>query len=321
MKKTAVVLLAVLFLSAPLLAAPRAGGVARPIGKLEGRAIPPVVHVGDEVRLVIQAQFPKGYSIEPISAKTQFLPFELVKIDKPLSVRRGDRILETIIIRLTIFELGDFKVPSIRVAVWNVAGQRAEARTPPMPVRVISIGKARDDQPDIRPIKGPASVPLFFLYETAASVLAFLLSILLIILILKRKKKVSDPESLLPPHERLARELGRLRESGWLGAGRAKEYYTELSDILRRYLERRFGFEIMEHTSAEIESLLKEKQFDGVLIAEVREVLEKADLVKFARFVPERSLAGELEKRLFFIAEATRPAAEPAGERPKGKRK
>ena len=295
---------------------------SRALGELKARAFPSVIHVGDEVRLAIQVRFPKGFSIEPLSSKKlNFAPFELRGIDKPLIVQQGNEILQTVMVRLTIFEVGDFNIPSIPVTVWNVAAQNAEAHTPPIPVHVVSIGKTKDDKPDIRPIKGPITVSLRYLWDWFFGAAALFLSALLVFKIYRRhKKRMEDLESLLPPHQRLARELERLNENGWLSLGREKEHYTGLSDILRRYLERRYGLELMEHTTAEIMTFLKEKNFEEEIFGQIREVLEKTDLVKFARFMPERALAADLENRLRHIAEQTKPVAEVPVQAAKGKK-
>ena len=67
--------------------------------------------------------------------------------------------------------------------------------------------------------------------------------------------------------------------------GNEKAYYTQLTDVLREYLERRFGFNAMEMTTSEIvDELLKIK--DKESIKELKEILEVADLVKFAKMHP-----------------------------------
>jgi hypothetical protein len=64
-----------------------------------------------------------------------------------------------------------------------------------------------------------------------------------------------------------------------------KQYYTELTDALRQYMEARFGFNAMEMTSDEIIEKLSE-QPDKEWIGELRELFQMSDLVKFAKFKP-----------------------------------
>ena len=62
-----------------------------------------------------------------------------------------------------------------------------------------------------------------------------------------------------------------------------KEYYTRLTDTLRKYIEERFGFNAMEMTSTEIIGRLQEAE-DKTMIDELRELFTTADLVKFAKY-------------------------------------
>ncbi len=321
MKKALILLMvAAVFLMRPLLAAQTEEESSGRVGGLSARVFPSVIHVGDEVRLVIQAHFPPGVLIEPISAKTLVAPFEIRSIDKPLVTKKGNGVLQTVTLRLTIFKVGDFKIPSIPLVIWNTGGQRAEANTPEIPVRVISVGKTKDDKADIRPIKGPAGVPLRYLVDWLLGFIALLLTGLLIYLLIQdQKKRKEDMESRLPAGERLLLELRRLQEKEWLSSGRIKEHYSELSTILRRYLERRYGLDVMEHTSVEIKPLLKEIIFDSVALEHANEIFDKTDLVKFARFVPDRLLAQTLKGRLEAFAQLTMPPPQASAKNSKGK--
>jgi CHASE3 domain sensor protein len=61
-----------------------------------------------------------------------------------------------------------------------------------------------------------------------------------------------------------------------------KEYYTKLTDTLRRYIEERYGFSAMEMTSSEIIERLM--QTDQQSLDELRQLFMTADLVKFAKY-------------------------------------
>ena len=62
-----------------------------------------------------------------------------------------------------------------------------------------------------------------------------------------------------------------------------KEYYTRLTDVLRKYIRERFGFNAMEMTSTEIMLRLQNEE-DKSMIEELRELFTTADLVKFAKY-------------------------------------
>lgn len=91
----------------------------------------------------------------------------------------------------------------------------------------------------------------------------------------------------IPPHQIALNEIDKLRNekhySGVVNPEDDKAYYTQLTDTLRRYMEKRFGFNAMEMTSAEIIDRLKQEQ-DQSKIDELRMLFETADLVKFAKY-------------------------------------
>jgi hypothetical protein len=90
-----------------------------------------------------------------------------------------------------------------------------------------------------------------------------------------------------PAHIIAFRELERIKkEKLWL-KNQVKSYYTELTDAIRRYLENRFDLPAMERTSNEILGSLSDTDFlNKELTAHLKEVLERADFVKFAKSMP-----------------------------------
>ena len=89
----------------------------------------------------------------------------------------------------------------------------------------------------------------------------------------------------LLPHEKALQKIEKIKSKHLSASTDQKEYYTELTDILRQYLEDRFGIKAKEMTSSEIiYRLEKEKKEDGSMVEELREVFQTADLVKFAKY-------------------------------------
>jgi len=85
------------------------------------------------------------------------------------------------------------------------------------------------------------------------------------------------------PHQRAMSEIEKIKEERMQTSENQKEYYTRLTDTLRRYIEERFGFNAMEMTSSEIISRLQDAE-DKTMIDELRELFMTADLVKFAKY-------------------------------------
>lgn len=90
----------------------------------------------------------------------------------------------------------------------------------------------------------------------------------------------------LPSHVVALKEIERIKaDDKWRAGGMSKEYYTELTDAIREYLNDRFGFNATEMTTGEIVDNLM-RVSDKETIRELEELLVMADLVKFAKFEP-----------------------------------
>ena len=87
----------------------------------------------------------------------------------------------------------------------------------------------------------------------------------------------------LPPHQKALKEIEHIKENKMSVSEDQKTYYTLLTDVLRKYIKARFGFNAMEMTSTEIISRLQQEE-DRKMIDELNELFMTADLVKFAKY-------------------------------------
>ena len=137
-----------------------------------------------------------------------------------------------------------------------------------------------------------------------------------------RKKRLAaartaaaPPQDARPPEVIAAAELDRLAGSGLWEEGRHKRFYGELTDILRRYLERRFSFPATRETTAEICRLLRGRDFDRRLLTVFRELFDRADLVKFSKTeAGPRWGEADLEAARRLVSETTPRPADLAGQ-------
>lgn len=87
----------------------------------------------------------------------------------------------------------------------------------------------------------------------------------------------------LLPHQKAMKEIEAIKADKMVMSENQKEYYTKLTDTLRKYIEERYGFRAMEMTSSEIIDRLTETQ-DSQPLDELRLLFNTADLVKFAKY-------------------------------------
>jgi len=114
----------------------------------------------------------------------------------------------------------------------------------------------------------------------------------------------------LPPYEEAIINLEALKQRQLWQNGQEKEYFTGLTDILRVYIDRRFGINAVEMTSSEIVRTLKQRNETRAVNEQLTMILEMADIVKFAAVRP---LADDNEmayQRAVNFVEQTKPVAE-----------
>ena len=142
-------------------------------------------------------------------------------------------------------------------------------------------------------------------FQWADYSMAFWLSVLMLMLIaldywlylrLRDNKPVVRSLKIvrrLLPHQKAMREIEQLKAEHLPTDENPKEYYTRLTDTLRRYIEERYGFSAMEMTSSQIIEKLMAVDEQGR--DELRHLFETADLVKFAK---HSTLLGENDQNL-----------------------
>lgn len=301
-------------LAAALAAAPMA---AQDAGAA-GQPAPPVVEtavsaasaaVGDPVTVVVTVRHAADAEVRwPDPVDTE--PFEL--LDEPVtrSAAVNGSVESSLELRVAAFELGELSIPSLDLEVVDAGGEAVALATEAAAVTIASVG--RDEGGDIRDIKGPLAIP--FAVVTLLPWLAALLAVAAAAAWLYRRyRRGSAPETLVPalpprPAHEVAREaLDALEAAGLLERGEIKTYHIRLSDILRVYVEGRFDVDAMEMTTGEVLDGLLRTDADRGAVADVRRVLDRCDLVKFAKLRPAVPECRELFPLARRVVEVTTP--------------
>ncbi len=240
-------------------------------------------------------------------------PFEVLgAVVNPTTVADG-HAMTTAVLTLTAFELGELEIPSFTVGVTSPAGV-TELVTDPFGIAVVSVGL--DEGQDIRDIRGPLSIP--------RSMLVIGLWVLALALAAgggwwlarRARQRTIDEGPVIeapprPAHEVAYEELDWLETSGLLGQGRIKEYYIEVSDIIRRYLEGRYTIRALEMTSREVLQELENMDVAWDVHDRFAAFLEHCDLVKFARHRPSSTACALIVPDARALVGATLPPPEP----------
>ncbi len=189
---------------------------------------------------------------------------------------------------ITSYDSGSYVVPQIPVLFFN--GSKVDTLlTQPLKLRVNTVAVDSTKVP-LFGIKGNVKAPYTF-QEIALAILSVLLLVALIFGIYRYfKRKKNEPiftfrkKVVEPAHVIALRELDQLKQRKLWQNGYVKEYYSELTDILRKYLEMRLDISAMEMTSFEILIAVKEQGYSNSSVYDrLMVMLNTSDLVKFAK--------------------------------------
>lgn len=202
--------------------------------------------------------------------------------------------------RLTLaaFDTGAFVVPPIEIG-YHIAGDSVTSTTETDPIDVIVYSAGGDTLQAPHDIKPQMEAPLefadFLPYVIALIVAA---GVLLLIWWWKKHRKVKPAEEVTPyipeidPFEHAMKRFVELENQQLATKGFVKEYWSELTEIVREYFELALHIPALEMTTDEFFEAVKD---DGTLVEKShRDLFITADLVKFAKLIPKRSecLAG-----------------------------
>lgn len=177
------------------------------------------------------------------------------------------------------------------------------------------------EQPDsltIHPAVGPVQIPAKwydFIPEwwiwPVLGLLAAALIVVLFLLFRRGKAAYQAAHRPTPPYELAVQRLNSLREKRLLDKGQVKNFYTELIDIFRSYLEGRFSINAMEMPSKMILKKIRENKEIHLSAAQMEQVLQLADFVKFAAAVPGPEDGKRTFQSISSFVESTKPAPQP----------
>ena len=146
----------------------------------------------------------------------------------------------------------------------------------------------------VHPLKGQINYPVTFAeivpYIGGFLLLAALVAVLIIFLPkLFRKKTEQKAKAKDPAHIVALRELEHYRSDKFWAPEQQKIFYSGITDILKTYMDERFGIDAPEMTTAELFAALKDcKDVPQDLYVPLKEMFERADFVKFAKYVADK---------------------------------
>jgi len=251
--------------------------------------------IGDQLNLKFSVTSPANYSIVfPIFVDSLSSKIEIIKQSKIDTVFSQDKskftLNQTIVI--TSFDSGYYKIPAFAFLFKRInfdAINTVFSDSLFLSVNTVSV----DTTLAIKDIKAPLEAPLTLkeLLPYIGLGLGIIALISLAIYFLRRyQKKKSNimlpPKPKIPPYKKALQDLEALRLKKLWQNDRIKDYHSELTEILRAYLEQQFNILALEMTSDEIIEAFASVRNDEEIKSKLKQILTLADLVKFAKQLP-----------------------------------
>ncbi len=249
--------------------------------------------------ILVADQFRYGFELEDVTEGTPLaLPKFQVEKDVPLEILGEWQLDSTRVskrreqparynikcsIVLTAFMGGNYTLPDMKVLV-GTDTLVFKAPAEPLEVKELPVDMETFQPHDIKDqVKVPYTlVELFpWIYGIGLGLMSLAA---LILWLVYRKKKEQDKINAEPAHIRALRELDKFRGDKYWKADQQKAFYSGVTDALRRYMVSRYGVGALEMTTAEIFEDLKGCDIPEDLYLEMKDLFERADFVKFAKF-------------------------------------
>ncbi len=256
----------------------------------------------------------------PVYKDTLIRGVEIIDVAKPDTQYLNDRkrMLITQTYTVTSFDSALYYLPPMQVEVDN---QKYSSN--PLALKVYSYSVPLDSlNPDHFFGQKENMKPGFFWKDWIALIICAFLVVPILLLLIYLVKRVNDNKPIirkvkvepkLPPHQAALSAIERIKGEKIWKSGDQKEYYTQLTDVIRTYIRDRFGFNALEMTSGEILEHLQ-KETDKEALKDLKDLLLTADLVKFAKHNPMMNENdANLVSAIDFIAETKNEQQEDEG--------
>ena len=272
------------------------------------------ITIGDRIQYEIRVVHPKDGRVELPSVIGNLGSFE-VKDYHVSEPKPADKLqIQTWHFTLSTFTVGKYTIPPQLVIYHAGHGDTNAVIYYTQPIEINVVRSSPETVKDIADIAGLADAdegPPWLAYGLGVALLlgagGFLWS--------RRRRALATPANkpILPPFEEAMERLGELKKTNFVRQNRTREFAFNISEVLRRYVSRRFGVEALESTTTEFLELLPKLPLTAAQKQWLASFCESLDLVKFANSPLLESDAGEWLAHLEQFLRQTRPREETQG--------
>ena len=229
--------------------------------------------------------------VEMESPKVKRVKFRETGLDEVVA----NKALYEVIYPLRAFAPGKHTLPPIKIKYTDADGNDASIQTPVYSFEVRAVKPA--DATEIKDTKPPLGPPRSSLAYILVVVLLLTIIGVFILLYLRKRFQPTDlpikAPVRRPPHEVAYERLKQIEAMNLVAQGRMKEYHTEITQVIRQYIEARYSIPALELTTEDLLERLRHTAIEDGNLSLIRNFFAHCNLVKFARYQPSKPEAHE----------------------------
>lgn len=281
----------VMIISAPVFAQSDSSSAINPF-KFLVKVKPDTARIGDNIEVTVKVTYPDSLELTKPSVK----PGDDIVVKGEPEVKskseRGKKI-DTYKYKMTSFATGEVELPLFEFYYYDSEGNQNSRIAPIETVHIGSVlpAEVKNDTTQV-PIKNkdiipPKGLPIIW-WPYAVGVAVIILLIAVYWYFFKYRVKLMNMPEIPPepPFDVAIRRLHDLESQDLPGKGKCKQFYIELTEIIRHYIDGRFEIAAAESTTYELKRILKHHEINREQTKVIFELLTRADMIKFAKQEP-----------------------------------
>lgn len=253
------------------------------------------IYVGDLVTYTLTITYDSTLELIPPPLGSNLGAFDVKDYQPDIVTKLDDgRIQSVNKFVLSTFTTGDYQVPPIPIVFKMPDGTEKALLSEAVPIKVLSLLLNAGDSTDVKPLKAQYEFKRDLTpYYIWGGVILLILLLFIIFMIYRRRKRGEAGEyvDLRPAWEIAFEKLAFLKQKNYLLENQFKPFYYELTEIVRSYYEKVYDVNFMDMTTEEFMERFKLIDLPDTVYNETETFIKHADLVKFAKFVPEHNRA------------------------------
>jgi hypothetical protein len=215
----------------------------------------------------------------------------LLKCEELPAEKAEGKIVKEWRLTLAAYDTGSFVIPPLNI-YYHTKGDTAKLSQTTDSLQVMVFSAGGDTLKEIHDVKPPVNVAREFADYLPYIILLVVIGLAVMVYLWwkKRKQKLSQkaeettPETKIEPYDWAMKRLTELEAKTLWEKGFVKEYYSEVTEIVREYIEKEFFIPALESTTEEL--LVRMEKEEIMDLIRLRRFLTLADLVKFAKLIP-----------------------------------